>query len=341
MNVRPAWAKLFPASATASLLLISGLSSVAGVLTVILGVYVFRDYGIALFCGTPFVMGFATPLLHGMGARRSFLQLFAAAVLSQAFLFAGMLIFGIEGIFCIIMAAPLWMTIATVGSLIAYPIHRYLWRNQDPSVGRGFPIVGLLLLALVPSWMGAEHIAAPQPPLLMVTTSIDIDAPPVVVWHNVLSFPNLPEPGWDRGGWLFHAGIARPIRAEITGTGLTAIRWCVFSTGCAVEPVRTWNENRLLELDVISTPPSMEETSLYPNLRPAHLEGYMQSARARFELIPLPGNRTRVVGTSWYSNRMFPVAYWQLWSDAAIKAVQVHVLDHIKNLSEHDRQIQE
>ena len=136
------------------------------------------------------------------------------------------------------------------------------------------------------------------------------------------------------------AGIARPIRAEITGTGPTATRYCVFSTGRALESVRIWNENQLLELDVISTPPSMEETSIYPNLHPAHLEGYMQSARARFELIPLPGNRTRLVGTSWYSNRMFPVAYWQLWSDAAIKAVQVHVLDHIKNLSEYDRHIQ-
>ncbi len=74
----------------------------------------------------------------------------------------------------------------------------------------------------------------------------------------------------------------------------------------------------------------MEETSIYPHLHPAHLEGYLESARARFELIDLGGGRTRVVGTSWYRNRLFPVAYWQLWSDAAIKAVQVNVLGYVK-----------
>jgi hypothetical protein len=269
-----------------------------------------------------------------MGARRTFLQMLGASVLAQFCLFAGMIIFKIEGVFCVLMAAPLWLTFATVGTVIAYPIHRALWRNYATPNPRAFPIIGLIALFMVPMWMGAEHISGEQSPLFVVTSQIDIDAPTQVVWQNLVSFPNLPEPGWSNGGWLFKAGIARPIRAEIQGNGIGATRTCVFSTGRAPETITTWEPGHLLELNVLSTPPSMEETSIYPNLHPAHLEGYMTSAKARFEIVELPNHHTRLIGTSWYQNKMFPVVYWQLWSDAAIKAVQTHVLAHVKVLSE-------
>ncbi len=209
-----------------------------------------------------------------------------------------------------------------------------MWR--DYAIVQGFPVVGLMLVLMVPMWMGAEHVEGEESPLFVVTSAVEIDAPPEVVWARVVSFPELPPMGWGNGGWMFKAGIARPIRAEIVGSGVGATRYCVFSTGKAVEPVTRWEPGRLLEVDVVKTPPAMEETSIYPNLHPAHLEGYMESVRARFELIDLGGGRTRVVGTSWYRNRLFPVAYWQLWSDAAIKAVQVNVLGHVKALSEAD-----
>jgi hypothetical protein len=284
-------------------------------------------------------MGALAPLVHGMGARRTFLECLTASVLSQIALLFGMIVFAIEGIVCILMAAPLWLCFAAIGTSIAFPLHVQLWR---PYVNlRGFPLAGLLLLLLTPGWMGAEHLALSNSPvpLFTLSTTIDIDAPPDVVWQRVLAFPAMPAPGWRDRGWLFKVGIARPLRAEFDPQHAT--RYCVFSTGKATEPVTTWIPNRFLEVDVTDTPPSMEETSIYPHLHPAHLEGYLTSARARFELIPLPGNRTRVVGTSWYRNRMYPERYWRFWSDQAIKAVQVHVLRHIKSLAEADFQLRQ
>ncbi len=78
----------------------------------------------------------------------------------------------------------------------------------------------------------------------------------------------------------------------------------------------------------------MQEWSPYAHIHPAHLDGYMVSKRAAFELEALPGGRTRLVGTSWYENRMFPVAYWHWWSDRAVKGVHESVFAHIKRLSE-------
>jgi hypothetical protein len=331
---RPAWSRFFPRAPGPSIALSAFISAGLGVLTVLLGVYVFREYALALFCGAPFAMGILAPLLHGAGAPRSFGSLFLASLIAQLSLLAGMLIFAIEGIFCVLMAAPLWLAIALLGTAVALPLHRAMWRNH--LLSRGFPVLVLALLCFTPLWMGAEYAGDDRPDQWVMSTAIDIDAPPQTVWQHVVAFPDLPPPGWNNGGWLFKCGIARPIRAEIDGSGVGATRYCVFSTGRATEPVRTWQPGRLLEVDITSTPPSMEETSLYPHLHPAHLEGYMESDGARFELIPLPNGRTRLIGTSWYRNRMQPAFYWKWWTDKCIKAVQVHVLMHIKQLSEQE-----
>jgi transcription initiation factor IIE alpha subunit len=51
-------------------------------------------------------------------------------------------------------------------------------------------------------------------------------------------------------------------------------------------------------------------------------------------LTPLPGGRTLLQGTSRYRNRMWPVSYWRLWSDAIVHQIHVRVFRHIKRLSE-------
>ncbi len=46
-----------------------------------------------------------------------------------------------------------------------------------------------------------------------------------------------------------------------------------------------------------------------------------------------PG-RTRLEGTTWYTNRMWPADYWRLWSDLIIHRIHSRVLRHIQALSE-------
>src|SRR5262249_22405149 len=162
-----------------------------------------RDYGLVLFTIVPICLGVLAPALHGIGARRSFISMMGVSILAQFALFCGMLVFGIEGIVCILMAAPLWMTLAVIGTCIAYPLHVAMWKGYVSA--RGFPVAGLLIFCCVPIFMGAEHVAPSKPSLLQVSTSIDIDAPPDVVWDHVVSFPDMPRPTQ----WMFSLGIAR------------------------------------------------------------------------------------------------------------------------------------
>ena len=153
------------------------------------------------------------------------------------------------------------------------------------------------------------------------------------MWRHVISFPPL-RPPHER---VFRLGIAYPTAASIDGRGVGAVRRCRFSTGDFVEPITVWDAPRVLRFDVASQPPPMRELSPYGHIHPPHLDGFLQSVRGEFRLEALPGGRTRLVGTTWYRNRMWPRRYWQVFSDRFIHAIHLRVLRHVKALAEADR----
>jgi hypothetical protein len=77
----------------------------------------------------------------------------------------------------------------------------------------------------------------------------------------------------------------------------------------------------------------MFEWSPYRYVHPAHLDGYLRSRRGEFRLIALPGGRTRLEGSTWYTIDLAPSRYWALWSDALIHQIHLRVLRHIAELS--------
>ena len=77
----------------------------------------------------------------------------------------------------------------------------------------------------------------------------------------------------------------------------------------------------------------MREWSPY-SIHPPHLDHYLVCREGQFLLEALPDGRTRLVGTTWYSNRMWPAAYWNLWSDTIIHRIHLRVLKHIQQLAE-------
>ena len=74
--------------------------------------------------------------------------------------------------------------------------------------------------------------------------------------------------------WIFRAGIAYPIRAEMRGSGSGAERYCVFSTGAFVEPIQAWDEPHRLKFSVTSNPPPLEEWTSYAHIEVPRLHGF-------------------------------------------------------------------
>jgi hypothetical protein len=197
--------------------------------------------------------------------------------------------------------------------------------------GRWARSVALVALAALPlvAWHDAEAPRGEE--MRSVATVVEIDAPPAVVWRRVVGFPDLPPPDG-----VFRLGIACPLRATITGSGVGAVRRCEFTTGAFVEPITAWEPGRRLAFDVVAQPPAMKELSPWPEVQAPHLDGYLESRRGEFLLEALPGGRTRLTGTTWYTVDIHPEWYWAWWADGFIHGIHGRVLRHIQGLAEAD-----
>jgi hypothetical protein len=282
-----------------------------------------HNYGWGLFVALPFAMGLVSVLIYAGTEQRTFASCMFVSMLSVAFAGLFMFVFAAEGAICLIMAAPIGLILALLGGMVAYAI---VGKHARPLS----PTDMVLVLAAVPLTMGMEYQAQDRPPLLSVTTSLIIDAPPDRVWPHVVSFPPIPE----QRDWVLHTGVAYPTCARIDGQGVGATRHCIFTTGEFVEPIKVWDEDRLLRFSVAHQPEPMEELSPYPHLKTTHLDGYFQSSEGELRLTPLPNGKTLLEGTTWYTDQIWPSQYWQLWSDTIIHHIHLRVLNHIKNLSE-------
>lgn len=291
-----------------------------GFASAILGAQVLVNYGWGLFVALPFAMGFVAALLYGVPQPRSLKGCIGVACLSVSLLGLGFLALAVEGIICLIMAMPLALPLAILGGVCAYGVQRRPLSTEVPVI-----LSALLLLAPGVEWM--EHLAALPSSVYVVRSSIDVQAPPERVWKQVVAFSEIPAPN----EWMFRAGIAYPIRAEMLGIGAGAERHCVFSTGSFVEPIEIWDAPHRLKFSVTANPAPMQEWTPYSRIEPPHLHGFLVSEGGQFLLTPLSNGGTRLEGTTWYKHGLWPSNYWRFWSDAIIHRIHLRVLRHIRD----------
>lgn len=274
-------------------------------------------YGLTLFLVLPIALGASAAWIAKpkTGREATGIGMFANFIAGLAFLAMGW-----EGIICIAMALPLALPLGALGGWLAYT------STRKRVLANGTAMLMLLPLSL--GTLGFDVTAKPH--IFVVRSSIEIASPPERVWNNVVAFSQLPPPT----EWYFKTGIAYPIRAHIEGSGPGAVRYCEFSTGPFVEPIKVWDEPHLLRFSVAQSPAPMNEWSPYSDVLPRHLHGYFISKQGQFLLTPLPNGHTLLEGTTWYQHGLWPEPYWTLWSQAIIHRIHMRVLTHIKMLSE-------
>jgi hypothetical protein len=322
---QPRWLdSVIPESSLGSALVGALLCVVTGIPLVLISVHGLELYGFTIFVGLPFAVGLIPTVVYTYHRRRGFWACVGVSLMAVGMLGSTIFFFAIEGLVCLLMAAPLVLVEVFVGALIGFALQGVL---HD---GRRGEHVLLVLLVSLPLLMGFEHLSEDQPPLIPVATTIEVDAPAAVVWEHVVTFSELPEPVDP----VFRIGIAYPTDATIEGEGVGAVRHCNFTTGSFVEPITVWDEPNRLAFDVTAHPPAMEEWSLYDEIDAPHVDGFFESERGEFTLEALPDGRTRLTGTTWYRHRIWPVAYWQVFSDEIIHRIHLRVLRHIQQTAE-------
>jgi uncharacterized membrane protein YhaH (DUF805 family) len=297
-----------------------GLSLLIGGLMLWTSVYAFSTYGASLFLGTPMLMGTTASYIFNREHSSTIGASALLGVASVSFAMCALLLFALEGVICVAMAAPLVLPIGAMGGLIGKAI---------ADATRRSPSEFFAAVLVLPLWAGGESLLIKSREHV-VLTAVDVDAPATTVWNNVVDFPEITEPE----AWYFSCGIACPERARIVGQGPGAIRYCEFTTGTFVEPITVWEQPRRLAFDVTEQPEPLRELSPFRNVHPPHLNLSLRSNHGEFRLIALGAAQTRLEGRTWYTFDMFPQWYWTVWSDVLIHRIHERVLVHIKTLSE-------
>lgn len=297
------------------------MTAIYAIAVSLLLIYGFKSYGLPLFFLGPVFTGICSGYF-GSQSGKYFGRAIGEACLLILVIGALMLIFAMEGVICLAMAAPL----ALFGAILGATLGRHAAKFAKKSAT--YAVIGLG--ALLPGYGALDAQRQDLPPLRTVTTAVEVNAPPEKVWEYVVDLPEIPRPQ----EWEFRAGISYPISVRADSHAVGALRTCVFNTGEVLERITVLEPAKQLTFEILSQPHLMTELSPYEHVHAPHLEGGVKSERGEFRLYALPGGRTRIEGQSWYRSEFEPDGYWGIYSDRVVKLVHRRVLGHIRMLAE-------
>jgi uncharacterized membrane protein YhaH (DUF805 family) len=290
------------------------------VLAVVLGALVFGVYRFGMFVVSPFVIGATTAYFanrqHDIGASRTAQLVLGAAALGGI----ALVVAALEGIVCIILASPLAAGAALIGGALGRAVALHTRRSPAQTLS-GF--------ALLPLVFAIENVL-PATTNFDTYQTIEVNAPPELVWKSIVHMDTIDAPL----ALPFRLGVAYPVRGDVIGEGVGALRRGEFSTGTAFERVTEWIANQKLALVVLNDIPAMRELSPYQHVHAPHVIGYFSTTSASFELLPRPGGLTGIVERTSHELRLDPVLYWLPLARWVVRENNARVLAHIRREAE-------
>lgn len=291
----------------------SGLAALAitvplAVLAVVLGAHVLQSYGFTLFVGAPFALGMFSVLLFGFSRPRPLGECLLVALAALGLAGLAILAFAIEGIICLIMAAPIALFLAFLGALVGYAIQARPWLNEQTGS------ILLALLAAVPALMAAESVQEHQEQLNVpdrletVSSTAVLDASPEEIWETLLVMDALS----GEKPFLLQIGLPVPKRCTLDGVGVGATRTCHFHTGVIEERVTCWEPAHRLDLHIVRT-----------TLPGRH---WLRFESASYVLDVQSPNQTRVTRKTTIASKLHPDWYWRYFEVMGIKAEHDYLL---------------
>jgi len=288
---------------------------------VALGALVFGTYGYGLFVLSPFVIGAATAFLANRTQEISFGRTLRLMTLSLALGGIALVLVALEGIVCIVLASPLAWLAAALGAALGQAAAQSSRRRARST---------LMGVAIIPLIFASER-ALPETTRFATDERIEIAAPPDAVWNALIHMDRFETPP----SLPFRLGVAYPVRGEIVGEGVGAIRKGIFSTGVAIERVIAWQKDRGLGFMVLSDPPAMREMSPYAHVNAPHVHGYFRTVTTTFEIVPLGHGRSLVREHTEHELKLDPVLYWMPFARWIIHQNNARVLDSVRQHAEH------
>jgi hypothetical protein len=184
----------------------AGLSAclTAGAGAVLVGLLaVLPSYGWTLFVGLPLLLGVSCGAMMNLISPSTAGATISATLLSLTLLAGALLLWRIEGAFCLLLAVPIAVPLALLGAVLGRTLSQNTPGRHQHAALLVLPLAGLPIGAAERIWFSDSTVRP-------VVTAVEIDSPPKPVWQFVLQFPELPPPT----EWYFQAGLAYPLRAD-------------------------------------------------------------------------------------------------------------------------------
>jgi uncharacterized membrane protein YhaH (DUF805 family) len=214
-----------------------------------------------------------------------------------------------EGAVCLVMVAPL-LWAAVYGGFCASLSSGKKDRRLQVSI-----VPGLLALLVADARIPSEKQGA-------VVDELIINAPPASVFPHVVQFPEITAPP---SHWLNRFGLPAAKQSTSEGAFVGAKRACIFSNGLTFdEQITELIPGKQLTFIVTEQP------------RDPELFGHFDLHKGQFDLRDNGDGTTTLVGSSWYTLRVRPIWYFELWTKDIIRDVHLRVMKHIKTLAEAD-----
>jgi hypothetical protein len=215
-----------------------------------------------------------------------------------------------EGVICLLIVSPLILGFMFSGVVIG----KYMYQHNNTTLKSSTFLVFITLFVYDTF---SEHNYTN-----IVSDEITINASREDVWKYVAAHPlNSSAPDY----WLFKIGLPQPIQSTVTADTIGSQRQCVFSNGAIFDEVVVENEtDSLFTFDIVKQPEDPE------------IIGHIQIKRGQFILKENPDGTTTLVGISWYTLKVYPVWYYDLWAEDITRNVHLRVMKHIKALAEND-----
>ncbi len=265
-------------------------------------VFIFSDFIIV-----PLLMGIISAFFwRGLGWKGSHYLIWSCINTFVAILASA--VFLKEGIICLLIISPLIWAFIISGAFTGRAM--FYRRNNTLNVS----VLGILFLIFIGDLFSKHEYTN------MVSDTMVINAPVEKVWQYVVEYEPIKQ---EEKYWLFKVGMPSPVQSTVDGHCVGAGRKCIFSNGYVFEEkMIVYKPNEDLTFDIVEQP------------RDPEIMGHIDILRGQFILKDNGDGTTTLIGNSWYKLYVFPVWYFDIWSESITRNVHLRVMEHIKVLSE-------
>ncbi|MFT4805389.1 MAG: hypothetical protein ACI9YE_002605, partial [Psychroserpens sp.] len=276
------------------------------------------NYGATLFFTIPssiaFLIGYSKTFEgNSLNKIKKGLKGFLTIIFAIA-LFSGLLILiGLEGAICVLMAYPFLVIPMT----IAYIIGLFIG-NADRNTKRNSLV---LIIMMNPTTYIYDSYT--EPIINEITTELIVNVPKENIWHDLSSeivFENTPK-------LFFQKGISYPKSITFNKTNSKLSYLCITNNDTINLDILKFETNSQVTFKLREQTIPMRELTPYDSIDAEHLHNYFFVNYGQIRLEDMGENSTKIIAKTSYSYKISPKWYWKLWSNYTINEMQLHVLN--------------